>query len=635
MSAQATLPSVADLALVADLFDSLFGRSLDGVMLTLERGPILRANAAACRLLQMTEAEVCRGGRAGIMPASPALDAILAQRAHDGVIHGELTLRRGDGSLFPVEMTSTLSDSPGERYSITVFRDITERKRAVAEREEYFKFFKNSTDMMCIADPNGAFKKVNPATSQLLGYTEEELLSQPFLAFVHPDDREQTQSEMADQVKRGYSLDFINRYVCKDGSIRWLSWRAFVHAQEGLTYATARDITEFKKLQAQLQLADRMASLGTLAAGVAHEINNPLAFLMANVTFAIDELRVLCATADEVGTDARVAQRLEGVIEALDEAREGGQRVRRIVRDLKMFSHAENEQTANVDIEQVLESSLRMASNEIRFRARLVRDFGASHAVVANEARLGQVFVNLLINAAQSIPEGRAAENEIRVVSRVGKDGRVIVEVRDTGTGIRPDILGRIFDPFFTTKPPGVGTGLGLSICHGIVTGLGGEISVESVVGEGTTVRVVLPAAGSRIAVAGKVLDQGLRPCRILVVDDEPMMTTALRRMLQKASHDVVVANAARQALALITAGDRFDVILCDLMMPDVTGAELHAKLCAIAPDQASRMVFMTGGAFTAEARAFLSSVPNRRVDKPIEKAQLDRALREQLGQPA
>jgi signal transduction histidine kinase len=228
-------------------------------------------------------------------------------------------------------------------------------------------------------------------------------------------------------------------------------------------------------------LADRMASVGTLAAGVAHEINNPLAFILANLEFAIGEL-------GDAGASAEVSP-------ALTEARAGPLRVREIVRDLRAFSRAEPGGSEVVDPRSVLQSAIGLAQNEIRHRARLDVDAGEIPLVVASERRLGQVLVNLLINAAQAIPEGRAAENVVCATTGTAPDGRARIEISDTGSGIAPELLGQIFDPFFTTKPVGVGTGLGLSICHGIVAALGGEIQVESAAGKGSTFRVLLPPA--------------------------------------------------------------------------------------------------------------------------------------------
>jgi CheY-like chemotaxis protein/two-component sensor histidine kinase len=363
-----------------------------------------------------------------------------------------------------------------------------------------------------------------------------------------------------------------------------------------------------------------MATVGTLAAGVAHEINNPLAYLTAALDFLHDELGAI----EQKLPSAALGEAKQ----VLAEAREGAGRVKHVVRDLKTFSRAEEERRARVDLQPVIESSINMAFNEIKYRARLVKDYGATPPVFANEARLGQVFLNLLVNAAQAIPEGHAPENEIRVVTRTDDEGRAVVEVRDTGSGIPAEIVGRIFDPFFTTKPIGVGTGLGLSITRSIVTALGGRIMVESEVGKGTVFRVTLPAAPPQVDAEDPGERAPLKQARrgqVLVVDDEPAIGAAIRRILA-AEHDVTVLTSAPRALETVARGARFDVILCDLMMPHMTGMELHARIAALAPDQAERMVLLTGGAFTASANQFLDRVPNARVEKPFDPASL-RAL--------
>jgi CheY-like chemotaxis protein len=250
----------------------------------------------------------------------------------------------------------------------------------------------------------------------------------------------------------------------------------------------------------------------------------------------------------------------------------------------------------------------------------VLRRFEVVPAVTGNEARLGQVLLNLIINAAQAMPEGAADQNEIRITLRRGAAGAtVILEVSDTGPGIPRDLIPRIFDPFFTTKPVGVGTGLGLTICHGIVTALGGHIEVDSVVGKGTTFRVLLPAS-DQVPDRGSVPDldpsPGGPPMRVLVIDDEAAIGRAIALTLDR--HDVVMTEHAREALGRIAAGERFDVILCDVMMPETTGMDFYEQLEAIAPQQRARVVFLTGGTFTDRARRFLERVPNERLDKPF-----------------
>jgi CheY-like chemotaxis protein len=275
-----------------------------------------------------------------------------------------------------------------------------------------------------------------------------------------------------------------------------------------------------------------------------------------------------------------------------------------------------------------------MAWNEIRHRARLTKDYGAVSQVLANDARLGQVFLNLLVNAAQAIPEGHAAENEIRIVTRmIGP--QVAIEVHDTGAGMPAAVLQKLFTPFFTTKPVGVGTGIGLSICHRIISGLGGEIQVESQVGKGTLFRVLLPAAPptTRPAVSEVSPTPSASPRRgkILVVDDEQMILKAIRLTLAR-EHDVTGVVSGAIALEKIAGGERFDVILCDLMMPQMNGMELHARLLTLAPDQAQRIVFMSGGPFTTGAAAFLDDASKVVLEKPFDAARLRGVVNQRLG---
>ncbi len=271
-----------------------------------------------------------------------------------------------------------------------------------------------------------------------------------------------------------------------------------------------------------------------------------------------------------------------------------------------------------------------MARNEIRHRAKLVKDLQPVPDVGGNEGKLSQVFLNLLVNAAQAIPEGAAHENEIRLSCRTGPGGEAIVEVADTGVGIPEELLGRIFDPFFTTKPIGVGTGLGLSICQNIVRAHGGSIEVCSQAGEGSKFVVSLPPADETLAeAAGDAGSVSRSPRkRLLIVDDEVNVCAALRRALA-AHHDVVAITSAREALSRLLSGEAFDLVLCDVMMPEMTGEELHAELERLRPGVAGKIAFMTGGAFSPEARAFLDRVANRRIDKPVDLQALHRLIAE------
>lgn len=384
--------------------------------------------------------------------------------------------------------------------------------------------------------------------------------------------------------------------------------------------------TERKKMQEQLLIADRMASMGLLAAGVAHELNNPLACVTANLELASRDLVELM---ERSGLGAEYGE----LRDMVDDAREGAERLRTIVRDLKIFSRPEQDQVGPVSVVDVLESMLRMAWNEIRHRARLEKSFEATPLVDASEARLGQVFLNLVVNAAQSIPEGHAGDNVIKVSTATRADGQVVVEISDSGGGMPPEVIEQLFTPFFTTKPLGVGTGLGLSICHRIVTGFGGTIEVDSEVGRGTTMRLVLPPSRRVAPGTGAAVEptrSAPRRGRILVIDDEPLVLRALTRALEP-EHAVTAASSAMEGLSRIATDPPFDVVLTDLMMPEMSGAELFEELRRRDPALSRKVIFLTGGAFTISTRAFLDSVPNPRIEKPFNAQQLRALMSDRL----
>ncbi|HVG59342.1 MAG TPA: two-component regulator propeller domain-containing protein [Hyalangium sp.] len=413
---------------------------------------------------------------------------------------------------------------------------------------------------------------------------------------------------------------------------RWLQARVEERTQELARANSELDahLRTLRATQSQLVQAGKMAAVGTLAAGVGHEINNPLSYIISNLEHSCEEAEMLVRMAE---SSEPLRERLRDMQQVLREALMGADRVRRIVRDLKTFSRQDEDTRGPVDLRAVLDSAAKMAAGELRPRAQLVRDYSPDvPSVEGNEARLAQVFLNLLINAAQALPEGRPEQNEVRLVLMRSGEGQVVAEVRDTGSGIPPDVLGRIFDPFFTTKPVGVGTGLGLALCQAFVASMGGRIEVESQMGKGSVFRVTLPMASGQqeraprsISMQAGEVERG----RVLVVDDDPLVSSALRRTLAR-DHEVEVVVSSRRALELLSSPQgSFDVILCDLMMPEMTGMELHAQLAASSPEQARRMVFITGGAYTPAAREFLEHVSNPRVEKPFDPEKLRQQVRE------
>jgi signal transduction histidine kinase/ActR/RegA family two-component response regulator len=381
-----------------------------------------------------------------------------------------------------------------------------------------------------------------------------------------------------------------------------------INAVTGLLLAAASAATQ--ELRARLVAAERVAALGTLAAAVGHEINNPLSYLELGLGAAARSLGQAGAGQAEALAHVRGAQ-------------EGAERIRRIVEDLRTFSRQGSEDRGPVELREVVTPALRMMRHLLHDRARLVEDYGATPRVLGSEARLGQVLLNLLVNAAQAIPQGAPERHTVRIRTGTAPDGRAQVEISDTGRGIPPDVLPRIFEPFFTTRSAEKGTGLGLSLCQQIVHAHGGELLVHSEPGQGAVFTVLLPAAPGEASQAVPASPQAehasgaARRGRILIIDDEPRLAQSMRLLLEP-SHDVVTTTRGSEALEWVSTGQCFDVVVCDLQMPGTTGMDIYARLREQAPELARRLVFISGGAYTPAASQFIRTVSNRVLEKPI-----------------
>jgi PAS domain S-box-containing protein len=458
-------------------------------------------------------------------------------------------------------------------------------------------------------DPKGRIRFVNRVVE---GFRREDVVGAEWLAFVAADQHEQVTRLLQQTLATGRTTECEVLGQGDHGAPSWYWTRiAPVRHDGAITGAVlvARDITEMKLAETQLIVSDRMASLGSVVASVTHELNNSLASVVVNLELAFHDVSNL--------TPAVVPPELP---EMLQDARDGAERVRQTVHDLRIFSRHEQDERCAVNVERVLDSTLRMAVNEIRHRARLVTSYAGVPLVDGSEGQLGHVFLNLIMNAAHAIPEGNFETNEISVTTELDATGRVLVTIAGSGPCVPADVPQRPFTPFFSATPPRPGTGLNLSIYQRIVTSLAGELSFERPSDRGTVFRVLLQrptsSANTELATSRQLLPT--RRGRVLIVDDEPAFARTFKRVLA-GEHDVSISHSASGALEAFAAGQRFDVVLCDLMMPQVTGMDFFAALAGIDAEQARRVVFMTGGAFTSKARDFLASVPNQSFEKPLD----------------
>jgi PAS domain S-box-containing protein len=632
-------------------FRLIFEQAPAGVFLYDRELRVRECNARLLQILRTSHERLVGFDLRGLQErvVVPVLEAALEGRSatYEGPYEATLSPRR----LHITLRTSPMRDARGNVVGAMGFlEDVTERKQAEEERgttelalkrsESRFRQLIERAPDAIVVLAGGRVAYANPALSALLAYgSPEEMLGLRDYQTVHPEEYAELEARCAQVVAGGVPGPCEYRMRRKDGSYVHVEIVSMPIEYDGgpAVLAFARDLTERKMMQARLLLADRMVSVGTLAAGVAHEINNPLSYLMANLDMVLSRRLPVLAEGvrdaeQRLGLVGELSEQIVLVTEMLGIAREGADRVRNIVRDLKAFARGDDDRRGPVDVRRVLDAAINMAWNEIRHRAGLIKEYRSVPPIEANESRIGQVFLNILVNAAQAMPVGSAAENTIRVTAGADDAGNVIVEVSDTGPGIPKDVLGRIFDPFFTTKPVGVGTGLGLWICQGIISALNGTITVESEAGLGATFRVVLPSRNGALPVPTEVTKEVRAPAgprgRVLVVDDEVAFGRTLAGVLGD-EHDVVSTSSGRDALLLLRDDARFDAILCDLMMPNFTGMDLYETIVRERPALAPKFVFVTGGAFTPRARQFLEQVPARRIGKPFDIATLLTTLRE------
>ncbi|OGL45817.1 MAG: hypothetical protein A2W05_10640 [Candidatus Schekmanbacteria bacterium RBG_16_38_10] len=367
----------------------------------------------------------------------------------------------------------------------------------------YEHFFNLSNDMLCVAGLDGYFKLLNPAFENVLGYTKEELFAKPFFEFVYPEDREKNRAEVQ-SLSAGIPIVYCeHRYLCKDGSYKWLAWTSHTDVEEGLIYAVARDITERKQAEeAKLIHANKMTALGTLVSGVAHEINNPNTFIKSNARLFSKIWKSAEHILEEYYRDngeflmeeipySEVREFAPKLLKAIDE---GSMRIQGIVDGLRDFVRPEKASLdGKVNVNDVVNAARSVLSHQINKYTDNFEIISENNIpfIKGSSQQIEQVLINLIMNSLQALPDKSRGVQASTVFDK--ESGSAIIQVKDEGIGIASDIIERITEPFFTTKSDIGGTGLGLSISYAIIKEHNGSLEFESEPGRGTTVKVKLP----------------------------------------------------------------------------------------------------------------------------------------------
>jgi len=541
-----------------------------------------------------------------------------------------------------------------ERYQMV--RELREKTRGLEESESRFrKLVETMADGIMVLSEGGKVLFTNPALEKILGKKAEKLRAQIF-GFELKDG----QVHEIDVIRGEEGKGVAEMRVVET---EWGGEKSYL--------ASLRDVTQMKRTQEELRelnerltianrtlqeaqasvvQTERLAAVGQLAAGVAHEINNPTAFVLSNFQSLSKCLGTLFESYKRLKisylgiTDIEGAESLkkyekeheisflwQDSSDIMDECLEGIDRVSKIVRDLRVFAGDSSEKSVEVNLNEVVNSTLSMIKNQVSFKATLKTDLGELPAIKGDPGRISQVFLNLVMNAVQALPEGKTSENEIQI--RTWSDEYTVhLSVRDTGLGIHTDVLPRVFDPFFTTKPVGEGTGLGLAISYDIIRKHGGHICLENNKDGGTTANVTFPVYPGISEEEGEGMEtlrkepESSKGIRVLLVDDEPHILKSYSRILPD-RYEMITAQSGKEALDILRSDPGFDAVLCDVMMPDISGKEVYEQAIEENPNLLDKFIFITGGAFTKQTREFILSMKHACLEKPFKAEEMIEAI--------
>ncbi|MGE0857764.1 MAG: PAS domain S-box protein [Gammaproteobacteria bacterium] len=580
-------------------FTHAFEHSAVGVTFIHADGTMFKVNRALCQLLGYEMAELKGRNFLDLThPDDRARSEKLARRLRNGEVESyqyeKRYLHKSGRAVWVLLNVSMVRGERGQpMYAIAQILDVSGLHAAREERE---LLFRHSLDLLCLADINGHFRQLNPAWHRVLGWSIEELLSQPYMHWVHPQDVSATR-QAAIRLAAGQPVtEFENRYRCKDGSYRLLSWNAFPLPEDGATLAVVRDVTARKaaeearrEAEDRLREGQKLESLGALAGGIAHDFNNLLAVILGNVEVA-ERARRGASEPDEPLHQIQLAAR----------------RALEVVQQIMTFSRRQPQQLRVLNLADVVQEALRLLRATIPAGVEIEQRLDAdTPPVEADASQMHQVLMNLCTNAwlalksvsdrrprievsLSAVPGDAPAPTGLR--SELPPGPLVCLEVGDNGAGMDTATAARVFEPFFTTRAPGDGTGLGLSVVHGIVAAHSGAIALDSILGEGSHFRVFLPASAQPVVSdapqrPAQTARRASRALRVLFIDDEPALVHLAEALLEDDGHQVSGHTDADAALAALRADPAaYDLVVSDYNMPAQSGIDVARAVAAIAP---------------------------------------------------
>ena len=538
----------------------------------------------------------------------------------------------------PDAYVSGLRRSINREYELR--RSMMQLRDAQGSEPQRRLLWSRATDGLLVLDGTHQVLFANPAACDLLDLAHDELVGNPFELEV-PEAGSTTSLHVQTSDGAFHSLAataFVAVWEGRDATILQL--------QKALRSSIPPSPSSFPPANLGARVSeDRLRTVGRLAAGLAHEVNNPLTFVLANLESLreshqqirrfVRKIRLELSTHevltpqsfDQISHEANLQEVLDDAADMLTDCHKGMHRIQEIARSLGTFSRADDNQAELVDITRIVDDACAMVFNQIRYRARLVKRFDPVRPVAVFPGRIAQALVNLLTNAAEAI-DGGAYDRHRIVVSTREEEGHVIVAVSDTGIGIPDSDRDRIFTPGFTTKANSGGMGMGLSSCQRVAEEHQGRLDVHPLDDGGTRFELVIPfdtglSATEERRESRPISEAPLQRSRILIIDDDAMVLSALRRRLQRRCDTVTVLGGVA-VLARLSEDPGFDSIVCDLMMPEIDGKSFYDAVRKEHPELAERIIFMSGGAFTPRLRKFAAAVPNPVLQKPVSREDLE-----------